>query len=75
MRGKFSKFAKKISTFLMAQTSNTAITISKVNNSKIDTVDFENLTFGTIFTDHMLVCDYEDEKWNTPEIKPYAPLQ
>ena len=43
--------------------------------SKIDTIDFENLTFGKEFTDHMLVCDFVDGAWQQPEILPYAPFQ
>lgn len=43
-------------------------------NTKINTVDFNNLTFGRVFTDHMLVCDFKDGKWQTPEISPYAPI-
>lgn len=50
------------------------IKISLSPVSKIDTVDFENLKFGAVFTDHMLVCDYEDGKWLQPEILPYSPL-
>lgn len=50
------------------------IDITKASNTKINDVDFENLTFGSIFTDHMLVCDYKDGAWQTPEIKPYAPF-
>jgi branched-chain amino acid aminotransferase len=56
--------------------SNTALSIdiSKVSNSKINEIDFENLTFGSVFTDHMLVCDFKDGAWQKPEIKPYAPF-
>lgn len=36
------------------------IDITKAPSSKIDQIDFENITFGNVFTDHMLVCDYED---------------
>ncbi|WP_322550701.1 branched-chain amino acid aminotransferase [Flavobacterium psychraquaticum] len=50
------------------------IEIITVSNSKIKEVDFENLTFGTVFTDHMLVCDFENGKWQKPVIKPYAPF-
>ncbi|MEW7281063.1 branched-chain amino acid aminotransferase [Aquimarina sp. 2201CG1-2-11] len=50
------------------------IEITKVSNSKIDQVDFENLTFGEIFTDHMFVCDYVNGSWQTPSIVPYGPL-
>lgn len=47
------------------------ITVEKSKNSKIDQVDFNNLPFGQEYSDHMLVCDYEDGKWQTPKIVPY----
>ncbi len=50
------------------------VEITKVSNSKIDQVDFKNLTFGEIFTDHMFVCDYVNGSWQTPSIVPYGPL-
>ena len=50
------------------------IEIITTPNSKINEVDFENLTFGNVFTDHMLVCDYENGVWQKPVIKPYAPF-
>lgn len=50
------------------------IDIVKAKTSKIDSVDFENLTFGNVFTDHMLVCDYKDGAWEKPIIKPYEPF-
>jgi branched-chain amino acid aminotransferase len=58
---------------MMSDTSN-ALKISKVSESKISTVDFDNLEFGKNFTDHMFVCDYIDGVWQTPEIMPYQPL-
>ena len=50
------------------------INITKAPSSKIDQIDFENITFGNVFTDHMLVCDYEDGVWKKPSIEPYAPF-
>ena len=41
---------------------------SKISNSKIDKVDFDNLVFGQNFTDHMFFCDYVDGKWQQPKI-------
>ena len=46
--------------------------IELTKESRINTVDFTNLVFGKIFSDHMLVVDFENGKWNTPEIKPYG---
>ena len=50
------------------------IDIVKVSSSKIDSVDFENIAFGNIFTDHMLICDFKEGAWQKPVIKPYEPF-
>lgn len=50
------------------------IDIVKASSSKIASVDFENLTFGNIFTDHMLICDFKDGVWQKPIITPYEPF-
>ncbi|QLG46250.1 branched-chain amino acid aminotransferase [Costertonia aggregata] len=50
------------------------ITVEKAQTSKIDQVDFDNLSFGSVFTDHMLVCDYKNGAWETPKIIPYQPI-
>jgi len=35
----------------------------------------KDLAFGTVFTDHMFVADFEEEKgWYDPRVEPYAPL-
>jgi len=46
----------------------------KSQTSKINTIDFENLPFGSVFTDYMLVCDFENGAWQKPVIKPYEPF-
>lgn len=51
------------------------IRITKVPKSRIDEVDFENLSFGNIFTDHMLEIRFRSNRWLEPEIKPYADLK
>ena len=48
--------------------------INPVKTSTIDGVDFDNLAFGSTFTDHMFVCDYRNGAWETPQIVPYAPM-
>ncbi|PWI30428.1 branched chain amino acid aminotransferase [Flavobacteriaceae bacterium LYZ1037] len=58
----------------MTNPSNNEIDIVKSNKSKIHNVDFENLTFGRTFTDHMFVCDYIDGKWQQPKIMPYQAM-
>ena len=56
------------------KTSTKNIKIEKAKTSKIDQIDFDNLAFGTVFTDHMLVCKYRNGAWELPEIKPYQPI-
>ena len=48
--------------------------IEKASASNLGNVDFENLTFGSVFTDHMFVCKYKNGKWQTPEVLPYKSL-
>ena len=50
------------------------IDIVRASSTKIDTIDFENLAFGNVFTDHMLICDFKDGAWQKPIIKPYEPF-
>ena len=56
------------------ETSTKNLKVEKTKTSKIDQVDFDNLAFGTVFTDHMLVCKYTNGAWELPEIKPYQPI-
>lgn len=49
--------------------------ITEIKNSKIDKVDFSNLEFGKINSDHMMYCDYIDGEWQTPKIVPYGPME
>lgn len=50
------------------------IEVIKAETSKINDVDFDNLKFGHVFSDHMLVCDYKDGKWQAPKVMPYQPI-
>lgn len=48
--------------------------ITKVAKSRVNEIDWENLSFGSEFTDHMLIMDYKDGKWQTPEVMPFGNL-
>ncbi len=48
--------------------------ITKIDRSKLNDINLENIPFGKFFSDYMLEVDYEDGEWKTPEIKPYQPL-
>ncbi|MBU2940247.1 branched-chain amino acid aminotransferase [Lacinutrix sp. C3R15] len=58
----------------MSNTIVNEMKIVKAESSKIQDVDFDNIDFGRVFTDHMFSCDFKDGKWQTPEITPYQPL-
>jgi branched-chain amino acid aminotransferase len=47
----------------------------KTKQSRIGEVDFQNLEFGKIISDHMIVSDYRDGKWETPKIMPFGDLR
>lgn len=51
------------------------VKILKAQNSRIQGVDFNKLSFGRVFTDHMFECDFKEGKWVNPTIKPYGPLE
>ena len=38
-------------------------------------VDFNNLKFGKLFSDHMLEMHYKDGAWGEPMIKPYGTIE
>jgi len=50
------------------------IAVNKVERSKLQDLNLDNLPFGKFFTDHMLEADYESGEWKNIEIKPYQPL-
>ena len=48
--------------------------VTRVNQSRLKQVDFNNLGFGSIFSDHMFSMVYEDGAWKNPEILPYQAI-
>lgn len=51
------------------------IQITKTQHSRLSEVDFDDLPFGKIFSDHMFVMDFKDGKWQQPTIVPFGNLQ
>ena len=50
----------------------TSLKMNKVSESKIKSVDFENLSFGKEFTDHVYIADYKDGQWHDMRIEPFG---
>ncbi len=57
---------------MIATTS--TIEITKTSESRLKGVEWDNLGFGKIFSDHMAVVEYSNGQWHTPSIKPYGPI-
>lgn len=47
---------------------------TKTKNTKLNNVDWNNLEFGKHISDHMLICDYENDEWKEASIVPLQNL-
>lgn len=54
--------------------SQLTIELKKTSHSRISEVDFDNLTFGEQFSDHMLEVRYSEGSWREPTILPYGQI-
>lgn len=50
------------------------IDIEQVLESRLSRVDFSNLQFGKVFTDHMFLADFSEGEWKNARIIPYGYL-
>jgi branched-chain amino acid aminotransferase len=50
------------------------IPILKTAHSRLSEVDFDNLQFGKVMSDHMLIAEYENGEWENARIVPYGEL-
>ena len=48
--------------------------INMSENSSIDQIDFDNIGFGDVFSDHIFIMDYIDGEWKRGSIEPFGPL-
>ncbi len=55
-------------------TETIAIDVSLTSQSRIDELDINNIVFGKLYTDHMLIADYVDGAWQTPQIVPHGDI-
>ena len=49
-----------------------ALKLTKTQNSKLSEVDFNDIPFGKVFTDHMYIADYKDGEWTGMRIEPFS---
>jgi branched-chain amino acid aminotransferase len=45
--------------------------VQKTASSNLDKVDWDNLPFGKVFSDHMFLMEYKDGSWQHGEILPF----
>jgi branched-chain amino acid aminotransferase len=50
------------------------LSIEKSSVSRIKSVDWNNLAFGAIPTDHVFASNFTNNEWQNARIEPYAPL-
>lgn len=55
-------------------TTTATFPIQRTTKSRIADVDFSNLEFGKYISDHMLMADYLDGKWQEPAIVPFGDI-
>ena len=46
-----------------------------IAKSRIAEVDFDNIQFGRVYSDHMFVADFLNEEWQNFTIQPYGDLK
>lgn len=46
------------------------IKINRTKNSKLSSLDFNNIPLGRTFTDHYFICEYYDGEWQDMRIEP-----
>ncbi len=50
------------------------ISITQTTNSRINSLDWNDLPFGRVFSDHMFTMDYKDGAWQQASIQPFGDL-
>ncbi|MCT7904537.1 Branched-chain-amino-acid transaminase 1 [Candidatus Ornithobacterium hominis] len=48
--------------------------IENIEKTRLTADVFEEKNFGSSFSDHMLVCEFKENEWQEPVIKPYGQI-
>ena len=51
-----------------------AVRVERVAESRWGLTDWSKAPFGGVYSDHMLVAEFQDGRWGEPAIRPYGPL-
>ena len=58
----------------MSEAATLQLRVERTQQSRLAQVDFDNLNFGKILSDHMLVAEYADGQWQDVSIVPYGDI-
>ncbi len=58
----------------MVTTQIAPFNIQKTTKSRLSELDFNHLSFGKAFSDHMFIADYKNGQWTNTQIVPYGPV-
>jgi branched-chain amino acid aminotransferase len=50
------------------------IPVVRTTQSRLSTIDFNNLGFGNHISDHMLLAEYKNGKWQDPKVVPFGDI-
>jgi branched-chain amino acid aminotransferase len=50
------------------------IEVNHIAKSRLESINWEDLRFGEVFSDHMFVMDYHDGHWQNAKILPYGEM-
>jgi branched-chain amino acid aminotransferase len=50
------------------------IRVDRVAESRWVATDWSTVPFGSVYSDHMLVTEFQEGRWQDPTIRPYGPL-
>lgn len=54
---------------------NYPVTVTPTTNSRLKDVDFSDIPFGRIMSDHVFIVDYDGEQWVDARIEPFAKME
>jgi branched-chain amino acid aminotransferase len=50
------------------------IKTTQIAESRLAGIDFSNLPFGKVFSDHMFIAEYDNGEWSNLQVLPYGPI-
>lgn len=57
-----------------SQTITARFCMERVANSKVQEIDFANIPFSSVFSDHMFTAEFRDGNWSDGVIQPYGSI-